>query len=60
MSIDKGLSLNIGKLAIPYTLTDNAKTKYIKLVMDIHGLKVVKPTNANMDEVEKLLRTKSN
>lgn len=60
MSSDKELCLNIGNLAIPYTLSDSTKTKYIKLVMDINGLKVVKPTNANMDEVEKLLRTKSN
>lgn len=60
MNADKELCVNIGNMAIPYTLSDSSKTKYIKLVMDISGLRVVKPPKANMDEVEKVLKAKSN
>ena len=57
---DTELCLNIGNTAIPYTLSDSKKTKYIKLVMDINGLRVIKPTKAKFEEVENVLRAKSN
>lgn len=55
----KELCLNIGNLTIPYLLTDSEKTKHIKLVMDIDGLKVIKPEKTDMAEVEKLLHGRS-
>ena len=60
MISDKELCLNIGNTAIPYTLSDNKKTKYIKLVIDINGLRVIKPPKVNMEAVEKVLKDKSN
>lgn len=57
---DTELCLNIGNTAIPYTLSDSKKTKHIKLVVDINGLRVVKPPRAKIEEVEKLLKAKSN
>lgn len=56
----KELRLNIGNMAIPYILSDSKKTKYIKLVMDINGLRVLKPPKASLIEVEKVLKSKSN
>lgn len=56
----KGLCLNIGNTAIPYTLSDSKKTKHIKLVVDKDGLRVVKPPRARIEEVESLLQAKSN
>ena len=54
------LCFDIGNLAIPYNLTESKKTKHIKLVMDINGLRVIKPSKTKIDEVEKVLNTKSN
>ncbi len=60
MSMDKELCLNIGNAAIPYILSDSKKAKYINLVIDINGLKVVKPPKASLIEVETVLKSKSN
>jgi predicted metal-dependent hydrolase len=60
MSIVKEMCFDIGNVKIPYTVTDSSKTKYIKLIMDIKGLRVVKPIRTKMEEVEKVLTTKIN
>lgn len=60
MSSDKELCFNIGNTAIPYTLSDSRKTRHIKLVMDINGLRVVKPARAKIEDVERVLKAKSN
>ena len=60
MSSDKELCLNIGDLVIPYILSDSKKTKHIRLIIDINGLRVVKPPKSKMHEVEKVLQAKSN
>jgi len=54
------LSFNIGNLTIPYCISENKKAKHVKLVMDINGLKVVKPVKVKLDRVEELLKSKSN
>lgn len=59
MNSDKELCLNIDDLKISYTLSDSKKSKHIRLVIDIHGLRVVKPIKAKMAEVEKVLQAKS-
>lgn len=60
MDRDGQLCFNIGNLAIPYSLRESKKTRHIKLVMDINGLRVVKPSLAKMEDVEKVLQSKSN
>ena len=57
---DKELYFNIGNLTIPYNITESKKAKHIKLVMDISGLRVVKPLRAKIDQVEMVLKEKSN
>ncbi|MGE5474671.1 MAG: M48 family metallopeptidase [Ignavibacteriales bacterium] len=51
---------NIGSLSIPYYVTENKKAKCIKLVMGTDGLRVTKPLRTKLDEVEKVLKIKSN
>ncbi len=53
------MCLNIGNLTIPYILSESRKTKHIKLVMDIEGLRVVKPYRDKIEYVEKVLKDKS-
>lgn len=60
MDIGREMCFNIGNLTIPYTLSESKKTKYIKLVMGIEGLRVVKPYRAKFEDVERVLKDKSN
>jgi predicted metal-dependent hydrolase len=49
----------IGDLTIPYKLSSNNKSKYIKFVIDINGLKITKPNCVDFEEVELALTKKS-
>jgi len=60
MNSNKELYINIGNLPIPYEITQSKKAEHIKLVMNIDGLRVVKPLRAKLGEVEKVLKAKSN
>lgn len=60
MNKGEQLYINIGKLTIPYSLTENQKTKNVKLIIDISGLKVIKPSFAKLEDIEKILKSKSN
>lgn len=60
MKSNKELCLNIGNQVIPYTLSDSKRAKHIRLVMNMSGLKVIKPLKASIYEVKKVLETKSN
>lgn len=60
MKNKKELSFNIGNISIPSKLTESRRAKHIRLIMDINGLRVIKPPRVKINEVEKLLRDKSN
>ncbi len=59
MKADKKLSINIGNLSIPYTLTESKQAKRIRFTIDLNGLMVVKPHSARMIDVERALEAKS-
>ena len=60
MNSEKELCLNIGKLVVPYILSNSKRAKHIRLVMNMSGLKVVKPIKESIYEVKKVLEEKSN
>jgi predicted metal-dependent hydrolase len=60
MRESKALSFHIGSLAIPYTVSESKRAKYIKLVMGIEGLNVVKPYRVSLEEVDEVLNRKRN
>lgn len=60
MSDNKEFCFNIGSLKIPYSLSASTRCKNIRLVIDINGLKVVTPLKTKPEEVDKLLKAKSN
>jgi hypothetical protein len=59
MTSEKELSLNIGELGIPYTISVSTRAKNIKLVIDTKGLRVIKPQKAKMNDVDRILKDKS-
>ncbi len=56
---DSKLYINIKNITIPYSLSESSKTKHIRLVIDMSGLRVVKPMKARMEDVESFLMAKS-
>ena len=60
MNLKQELYIQIGELSIPYTIKESKQTKYIKLVIGLNGLTVVKPAKVKLSEVEKVLQTKRN
>ena len=59
MKADKKLSINIGNIAIPYTLTESKQARRIRLTIDLNGFRVVKPHSAKMSDVDRALEAKS-
>lgn len=56
---DSKLYINIKNINIPYSLSESSKTKHIRLVIDMNGLRVVKPSKARMEDVESFIKAKS-
>ncbi len=53
------LYLDLGGMLIPYQLRVNSRAKHIRLRIDGNGLRVVIPAGVKREEVERLLREKS-
>lgn len=51
---------NIGSTLIPCFVSVSGRAKHIRLIVDIDGLRVVKPPKAKPEEIEKLMHAKSN
>ncbi len=58
MTTDKYI-FKIGELSIPYTVTESTKAKHIRLIIDIEGLRVVKPKQVAFKQVESMIHDKS-
>lgn len=52
-------NFTIGNLSIPYELINNDKSKHIRVLMSIEGMRVSKPKRVKFDEVENMLKSKT-
>jgi predicted metal-dependent hydrolase len=53
------LQLDLGGMLIPYQLRVNPRAKHIRLRIDANGLRVLTPAGVKREDVEQLLREKS-
>lgn len=59
MTGDNKFNLDIGGMTVPCTFTESRKSRYIRLVVNSDGLKVIRPVRAGIGDVEKIIREKS-